>query len=293
MEFARVVGEMPHRFYAVKISKRFVVISKMVDNLVEPLLHAQGYDFYANNYAARFANMAAYAFENVLGKDRLDPLLELYNQFARAPSLEHLNTLKEALLQAAETAPHGAEKFLELMAEGAAKFEQFHDIEHFDDTNDIHVTAVIECMRHWQTLHDGPFDVVHDESLHFFRRSETWSQMTDPDAAPAIIVVGDKELRLPLAVTSTTSARSHECASLQICDLIAGFVAKAEAEDLADEVKAFVAEALAAGMDQIELYRIDYGSDFVDGPPAELDGPDAIDQIRMSVSQAGNRAVED
>lgn len=286
LDFARVVGEMPDRFCAAQIGKRFTIVSKMVDNLVEPFLHAQGYDFYADDYARRFANMASFAFEGILERDKANALMERYNAFARAPSKEGLAALTGALQTEAERAPEGVEHFLDLMAEGAKHFETFHDIEAFGDTNEIHVTAVIECMKHWQDQHAGPFDVIHDESIHFFARSGIWSQMTNPAIAPTTIQVGDKVLKLPIPVTSTTSARSHECASLQICDLIAGFVARASMSNPPEEVREFVVEALDAGMGELKVFPVDRGDDFVGGPPELLSGPDAIDRIRISVAQA-------
>ena len=162
LEFAREVGKIPDRFCTVKVGKRFVVVSKMVDFLVEPLLRGQGYDFYAGDYAVRFANSACFVFEHLLEKSGAESLMRLYNEFAREPSIATLRPLQAALEAAERNGPHGSEVTLGLMAEGARHFEALHDFDAFQDSNDVHVTAVVRCMAHWQALTSGPFEVVHD-----------------------------------------------------------------------------------------------------------------------------------
>lgn len=194
IEFAQEVGRRPHRFCAAKISKRFAIISKMVDNLVEPLLRARGYDFYANNYAFTFANSVGFVFEQVLAQPVAEPVMAHYNTFARNPDASTLQELQSALKRALEAAPEGSEIFLELLHQGAEAFEQLHDLATFEDSNDLHVTAAVDCMGHWQAQGPGPFQVVHDESLHFFARSGQWKDFTDPGLEPATFQIGDKTL---------------------------------------------------------------------------------------------------
>jgi hypothetical protein len=143
-------------------------------------------------------------------------------------------------------------------------------------------------MGHWQSLHACPFAVIHDESIHFFSRSERWAEITDPNHPPQIIQVGEKKLTLPISVVSTTSALSHQCASLQLCDLIAGFVSRAYASTN-EEFQVFVQDAVKAGIGEMKIFPVDAGSDFVNGPPAFADGPDAVDRIRMGMAVARRR----
>lgn len=68
----------------------------MVDNLVEPLLHARGYDFYAGGYAASFANSAYFVFANLLDRSVTEGLMSSYNAFAREPDTAKLSALLAA-----------------------------------------------------------------------------------------------------------------------------------------------------------------------------------------------------
>lgn len=284
LDFAKEMGRLPNRFCAAKLDKRFVVVSKMVDNLVEPILRAQGYDFYQDDYARRFANMTSFAFEHLLERSRADELLQLYNRFARKPDAETLGDLHRGLASTSSDAPEVCGPFLSLMTEGTASFARFHNLEHFDDTNDIHVTAVVQCMAHWQDRPSDIFEVVHDGSKHFFERSERWGKITNPGLPPTVVTVGFKTLTLPIRVVSTSGERSHESASLQVCDLIAGFVSRSARPDPKGEFRPFVLEAVEAGLGELTLFPVGPGDDFVSGPPARATGPDAIDRIVEATS---------
>lgn len=283
LDFAREVGLRPDRFCAARVDKRFAVVCKMVDNLVEPLLRAQGYDFYAGGYAGRFANSASFVFVHLLERPVAEGLMVAYNAFAREPAAPTLEALREALAQARAGAPHGSEATLGLMEEGARHFARLHDLAAFEDTNEIHVSAAVDCMGYWLSRHPGPFEVRHDESVHFFAHSRRWEMMTDPRVEPVSFTVGGNTLSLPLPVARTLGVRSHECASVQLCDLVAGVLSRAAAAQATPEFQAFVAEAVRAGLGEVTVFPVEAGSDFASGPPERARGPDVIDRIASAV----------
>lgn len=285
LEFAKEVGKSPERFCAAKIDKRFSVVSKMVDNLVEPLLRVQGYDFYADDYARRFANSAHYVFAHLLEPEVATRLMVAYNTFARDPQLQNLSALQAVLNEAHQGGPYGSEVTLSLMADGAAAFERLHDLAQFNDTNELHVTAAVSCMGHWLSRHAGPFEVVHDESVHFFAHSEGWEMMTNPDIEPMSFGMGGKTLDLPIPVKATISARSHECSSVQLCDLLAGLISRSGPE-APQEIREFAAEAARAGLGGVPLFPITAGDEFADGPPQWASGPDVVDRIAVAVRRS-------
>ena len=48
-------------------------------------------------------------------------------------------------------------------------------------------------------------------------------------------------------------------------------------------------EAVAAGIGQMSIYPVDAGTDFVNGPPASSNGPDAVDRVRIGIAIARHR----
>ncbi|MBB6468585.1 hypothetical protein HNQ96_004469 [Aminobacter lissarensis] len=279
LKFAQEVGARPDRFCAAKLGKRYVVVSKMVDHLVEPMLSEEGYDFYKDDYARRFANSVGFVIEHLLPRLDADRLLASYNNLARTPNMKHLRSFQAELETLLANAPHGTEVFLNLIAYGAQRIAATGDLSALEDSNEIHVTAALECMKFWHEQNDGPFVVVHDESIHFFRRSYLWERMTDPNIEPQVLGSGEKSFRVPIPVTSTISARSHENASLQLCDLIAGFISRMSLPGASDDLMAFRRDVIDAGFGELTHFPLDFGTDFAPGEPPRADGPDIVDQI--------------
>ncbi len=283
LKFAEEVGARADCFCAAKLGKRSVVVSKIVDQLVEPMLREEGYDFYKDDYARRFANSVGFVVNHLLPREGADRLLSSYNDLARAPDLDRLRSFTGELETLLANAPHGSEVFLSLIASGAKKIAAVGDLSALEDSNEIHVTAALECMKFWHDKDDGPFEVVHDESTHFFRRSFLWERMTDPNIEPQVLGSGYKAFRMPIPVTSTISARSHENASLQMCDLIAGFISRMSLPGASDDLVKFRRDVLDAGFNQLTHFPLDFGTDFAPGEPPPADGPDIVDQIVRAV----------
>lgn len=288
IKLAREIADRTDDFCASKISKRFTIVAKMVDYFVEPIAHHSGYDFYANNYAVKYANSVGFVFENILEKKLANDLMQEYNTFSRFPSKASLLKLQQMLEASLPSAPYGSEAFLKAFVDGTKEFERFHDLSNWRDSNEIHVTSAVSCMGHWQERMAGPFHVIHDESLHFFKHSEQWITMSNPDNTPTDITIAGKTLRLPIGVEKTTSEKSHMSASLQLCDLIAGLISRCNA-DPAPELKDFLEEAIAEGFGEISVFPVDFGTEFASGPPARLSGPDAVDKIVMAVRNQKNK----
>lgn len=279
LKFSQEVGARADRFCAAKLGKRFVVVSKMVDQLVEPMLREEGYDFYKDDYARRFANSVGFVVDHLLPRSDADRFLATYNDLARAPDMERLRAFTAELETLLANAPHGSEVFLSLIAYGAQRIAANGDLSALEGSNEIHVTAALECMKFWHDKNDGPFVVVHDESTHFFGRSFLWERMTDPNIEPQVLGVGEKAFRVPIPVTLTISARSHENASLQLCDLIAGFISRMSLPGASDDLVKFRRDVIEAGFGELTHFPLDFGTDFAPGEPPPADGPDIVDQI--------------
>ena len=289
LKFCEAIADDPERFCFVKVHKRFGVLSKMVDNLVEPYVSAVGFDFYKNDYGRKFANSAYFAFDQILSAETSDALLDRYNEFARDPTRERLEALQQSISVALANAPHGSEVFLDLMNEGAAHFERLHDLESFKGSNEIHVTALLRCMAHWQGRSMGPFRVVHDESVHFFANSRGWRFMTDPRMPPQVLHVGEKTLTLPIHVIETVPAKSHESASIQLCDVLAGFLSRYASRDLNEDQRRFLQDAISAGLGEVSIFAVEAEYDFAQGMPEFATGPDVIDRIAMAIAETQSK----
>ncbi|TXN04874.1 hypothetical protein FV242_05845 [Methylobacterium sp. WL64] len=82
---------------------------------------------------------------------------------------------------------------------------------------------------------------------------------------------------------STVGARSHESASLQLCDLVAGLASRASAPEQPPEFREFLGAVIDAGFGEVTVFPVDAGTDFVSEPPERATGPDIVDRIARAV----------
>ena len=172
---------------------------------------------------------------------------------------------------------------MEHVADGADEFERHWDIVNFKDPNDIHVTSVVRSVAWWRSKHDQDFEVVHDESNHFFDRKEIWDLLTDRSASAAKIHIGDKSIQFPLRVCSTSPGNSKSLSPLQVRDLICGFYTKSKSRNLSKVQQELIQNMIEAEMDKISFDSIQHDDYYASGMPPRATGPDAVDQIAQAI----------
>lgn len=281
VDFAQTVSRQPERFFCYLADKRFAALAKLVDWSVEPLLTDQGYDWYKDDYGRRWVNMFWFATTRVTDPRFLDEITTLYDCFSDCPNRATFLAMQRRYDELAESGPEALQPFMALVADGVSEFPRRYNFFDFDHRNDIHVTCVVASVAWWRARHSADFDVIHDQSKHFFQRQGIWDRVTDISAREGVVHVGDKVIPFPLRVHSTREGDSALLASLQICDLIGGFVARTRSGQLTPRGRKVLDDMLEAGIGEIRFQSLEPGHEFVDGPPARRHGPDAIDQVWM------------
>ena len=284
VNFSQNICEISERLFVYTCNKKFVVLTKIVDHLVEPVVHDAGQDFYAGGFNVKYANMAHYAFSNFVDDNFYSNLLNFYQAFARKPSPISLRTLQKQYRKMTVECPEYAKEFMQMMSIGAEMFERFSDIEKHRASSDIHLTTMVSSIAYWRSIFDEDFQVIHDESAHFFRQKDMWERITSTAAKDTVIYADDeRKVKFPLRVANTVQKDSRGSPALQISDLISGLGAKIKSAYLEANDLSLINDVLDAGLNQINSGGLHPGTDFIDTPPEDLDGPDAIDQFNKII----------
>jgi len=284
IEFAKYVGKNPEHFSSFLMDKRFALLARMVDWFVEPVVSSNGYDWYKDDYGLRWVNMFFYSFSLLETDELLKEILTLYDTFCSTVSFDTLLRMQARYRQIADQGPEVIQPFMSLVSTGADSFEEHYALDTFNrlnDANDLHVTTIVSSVGWWRSRHTEDFVVVHDQSTHFFKRQGLWDRITSMEAGEGTVWVGAKSLSFPLRVLSTSAGDSQLLPSLQLCDLIAGFVAKVKSKKLTSGERELVDQMVAAGMGELNYNSVSPGIEFVKGTPAIANGPDAVDQVTI------------
>lgn len=281
IRFGEACRELSDRLFIYQIHKRFAVLTKVVDFLIEPHVHDAGYDFYADGFCWKYTNHIHFGLVQFGDPSLYDEIVQAYHSFSRNPSHEELGRLQYRLRLMANSVGQPIDIFLNQMALGAELFHRYHNVNAFTGTNDLYITTMAATIAHWRQRHDDDFSVIHDDSSHFFRQREVWEAMTGSDVPQQEHRLGDgSTVMFPLRVISTEAQNSAENHSIQFCDVAAGLAAKLCNEDAPEEERSFLNEVLHAGFGNIPFNGIRFQPVFPDQfPPRTLSGPDIVDQM--------------
>lgn len=278
---AREIPAFQDRVYLWIIDKRFCLLTKMLDYLIEPVFYGMGRDFYAGGYAQRFMNSA---HRDILahGSEALyDETVRTWDAFARAPGAGTVEALRRLLDRTARDTPPPLNGLYAAARMGLSDFLASNDrLEDFSDSSEIQLTSVFSTVIWWRQHRPEDFRLVHDESSNFLRQRDTWDTLLRHDFVSPPQPQGNGTLvEFPLRVTSTASAASHNSPAIQLCDVLAGLGAKFAPALQRREVDPFVAELVGLGAGALTYSGVLPHDAYAEGPPAHRDGPDMVDRM--------------
>ncbi len=205
-------------------------------------------------------------------------LTDAYDRFSRRPTEDELILLQGELEIMAETSGDDLQGLLGLAHTGAMRFHEHHDMDTFQDTFEIQLTSILASVGYWRQQTRDPLRIVHDASTNFFNQEELWRRITATDA-PARLqpVANSAPLEFPLRIAETLAANSKANPSIQLADLIAGAMTRLHINR--EEERPALRDLVETGFGELIVNGIRPQQDYPDGPPARLNGPDAVDQM--------------
>jgi hypothetical protein len=281
LKFAEYLKPLQDHAFSYMIDKRFAVLTKIVDFLIEPYITKAGYDFYDEGFCWKYCNYIYFGLTQFAPPELYESLINVYQTFSRNPTEENLARLHWRLrIMAASTDEH-VKIFFEQMELGARLFHELHDINTFKGSDELQLTTMVAVISHWRGRYKEDFAVVHDASSNFLRGKTFWDKLTNNNVPKQLHRNGDGTLtEFPLRVVSTTSVDSKSNTAIQFCDVLAGLTTRhfSPLTDGAD--RDFMNDVLAAGLDHLVYNGIRPQTTFpVRTPPKPLTGPDIVDQM--------------
>jgi hypothetical protein len=260
--------------------KRFMVVTKIVDMLVEPLAHLRGHDLYARGENLAMANLIYTVTGTYCGHTAFDQLLECFVAMVRRKSSGTVTRFYAQVDRMRKTnRQRGFDPVLGLIA----ATRPVVDIEvHENDTValDPAVSTFADLAAQWTAVLREPFDIVHDQSKPIEHEKEVLESLMTT-AEPARVFEGPGPPRQwPLLSTGITFANSHDVPQIQLADLFSGAVSTiftAKARGATDD---FAVAIAATSLGQIPFEPVWPSSKVT---PDELDG---------ELRQGGGEAVE-
>jgi len=215
----------PDRFKAHVLHKRFMLLTKVLDDLLEPLLYYHfDFNFYENGQNLALSNMLYYVLPMAVGEECFDQFLGFYydmclqqtNESIRA-FYEHLDVMQEAAAQT--ELPMTWELRLLSMTRAIVR-EALEDLQ--KTTFNPAIPAFFSLCVHWGRQHVR-FDAICDDSEPLERQADFFKAIAELDELgdeEAVIGFGNAQIELPLKLGSLAFSPSHESDGIQVADII-------------------------------------------------------------------------
>jgi hypothetical protein len=278
--FASEIPAIADRLFLYVIDKRFCLLTKMLDYLIEPTL-AERFDFYKDGYAQRFMNSCHRDILEQGGEALYETSITRWDSFARSPDASTLASLEQHLELVANSAPAPTSMIYKMALKGLQSFKAaYAKLDWFNDTSEIQLTTVFSTVIRWRQQFADDIALVHDESSNFLRQRDMWATMLRDDFASPSMPVGNGTLiEFPLRVRSTTSMASHLSPAIQLCDIVAGLGAKLNMTMQGRDRDPFLMELVGRGAGELTQEGVKPYAEYAEGPPPPRVGPDMVDRM--------------
>ncbi|MEZ8932341.1 MULTISPECIES: DUF3800 domain-containing protein [unclassified Vibrio] len=202
-------------------SKRFMVTSKIVDLLIEHMLHLKGVDLYVNGQNIALSNMLFYCFEAFCNEELVDNMHKLFVAMVREQTEESIEAFYSCVEAVQESSSSDGFK---------SDIDQILDTKAYIDSalDDIDKTALdpsipalfAQCIQ-WGNQYPKGFHLIHDDSHSIEKQREMFAQFMDWTQDEVELGYDRRKFGLPLKGKSMRFADSQKHKQIQVADIVA------------------------------------------------------------------------
>jgi len=201
--------------------KKYYLVSQLVDKLIEPCMHEDGIDLYANDAHIGLARVWYYTGFTIFTGGYWDKILEAFLRAIRRRDRESFARFDHVLDTAVAHIGYGSADFAAGLLVAKGRLAEFigiyKDVEAFDPACD----AFTSLMQVWMKEVPGAFAVTHDRSKPMKRNEPFLRTFMKPLPARQIGFFSRRG-ELPLRISELDFADSTAHPQIQVADLIAG-----------------------------------------------------------------------
>lgn len=223
--------------------KEYMVITKIVDIIIETMAYWAGFDLYKDGANIALSNMHYYCMPMFCGKERTREMYDAFIAMIRIhdqKSIDKFYYVVRKLSDASINEDYKSDLAMILESENAIQ-EILEDIG--SNSLDPAIPAFFEHCANWGDLFGEYFDVLHDDSKPIFQEKDTLELLMSKDIPHKIIGHDRRKHGFPLMANGVCFGNSMSDPRLQIVDLVASS-------------SSFWAKGLASGNTDDDLWRI-------------------------------------
>ena len=185
IELVRVVASDPTRAATWISHKEFALVTLIVDWWMEPLAHKYGHNLYKDGGNLGMANMLFACLEGFWSQRFRRNLLMHFQRMIRSRTLERFAKCKVFVRKEMDKVDNERAEILYYFWPSFALLGLPHVRQLPKQLLDIAYPGLVFIGHIWRGRHEGPWNLVHDQSSNLARQKWMWDALSSPDLAAA------------------------------------------------------------------------------------------------------------
>lgn len=198
--------------------KQFVLVTKMVEMLVEPAYYEDGIDLYDKGANIALSNLLFYTLPVFGGIELFNNLLNSFQEMMRSRTEESYQSFFKMIF--AEGYSEELNELLDFFKISHIKFG--YELLKTRDHLDITVSLTLVLMTQWRQDTNDDLILIHDRSSAMARQKKIWDAIVNPNLKPIEVGYDRRKTKFPISVIKTCAEDSKSWAGLQLVDILAG-----------------------------------------------------------------------
>lgn len=222
IEFIKQSIPFRERIKTTLYYKRYMVISKIVDIIIEPMALSDGIDLYKDGANLALSNLLFYCMDSLCGKKCSDEMYKSFVRMIRSKDQVSINTFYCFVRQALDV--NIVTEFQSILATILDSESVINNLLDGIDANSLDpaIPSFFEHSANWGDTIGKNFNVLHDNSKPIFQNKETLELFMSKKIPYKKIGYDRRQFGFPLRSNGICFGESKNDTRLQIVDLIAG-----------------------------------------------------------------------
>lgn len=239
INFLSEVVKSPSKVKVMIYHKQYMVVTKIVDMLVEELAHIDGIDLYEKGMNIAMSNIFFHCTPACCGEDRT---LKMYQSFIEMVKKQDDTSISEFYYAAWQVYSASiVEEHQSMLAPILATEPMIRDILQGLNLNSLDpaIPSFFHLCAVWGQELNQDFDILHDASKPIFQEKGILEACMSKNIPQALIGYDIRKIEFPLRANGIHFADSKKDYRLQVADLLAGsfaYWAKGIAKDYKEDV---------------------------------------------------------
>lgn len=201
--------------------KEFMVTTKIVDLLIEHMLHLMGEDLYLNGRNIALSNMLYYCLPSFCDKDLVQSMYKSFVIMIREQEQDNIDNFYDNLEQVKESSSNeGFKENIDLIL-ATKNFinDALNGVDKF--SLDPSIPALFSHCAQWGDAYPKGFHIIHDDSHSIEKQRLLFAQFMDWTQDDVELGYDRRKYKLPLKGKSLKFASSKDYSQIQVADIIA------------------------------------------------------------------------